>query len=320
VEDVQGGRTQKKVYESEFINDLDCIPFPDWGQIDPRTYKKAPHGAFIKNFPVAPIVTTRGCPYECKFCASPKLWKRKIRFRSPKNVVDEIEHLVNLFGVREIHFEDDNLTLRREHVEGICNLMLERGIKVSWACPNGVRADKLDPQLLRLMKKAGCYYLAFGVESGNQEILDNINKHIRLNTIRDAVVMAENEGIMTQGFFIFGLPGETMQTIEGTIRFAKSMPLSRAQFLLLDVLPGSALWDELGFAKMVDWNVDSYHEATWVPKGVDRKSLNEAPSRAFKAFFLRPKQFLSLALYFKWQQLPFLLRRMVDFRILKRIR
>ena len=101
------------------IEDLDLLPFPDWEQINPTTYKLAPHGGLVKSFPVAPITSTRGCPFECTFCASPSLHERKIRFRSPENVVNEIEYLVKRFKVKEIHFEDDNLTLKRGHIEQI---------------------------------------------------------------------------------------------------------------------------------------------------------------------------------------------------------
>lgn len=306
---------RKENLKRQFIKDLDSLPFPDWKQIDPRTYKKAPHGAFIKNFPVAPITSTRGCPFECTFCASPNIWGKSIRYRSPKNVVDEIEYLTKKFGVKEIHFEDDNLTLKRSHIVEICNEILKRGIKVSMACPNGVRADKLDRELLKLMKKAGFYYIAFGVESGNQKILDNIKKHTTLSVLKKTIEMTEEEGIMTQGFFIFGLPGETKETVQETIDFAKNSRLSRAQFLMLDVIPGSELWSTLDHKS--DWTKDSFHDVTWCPPTIDLETLQNAPSRAFKSFFLRPKQIWSLVKYFKMGQLPFLIKRLMDFKIIR---
>lgn len=307
-----------ELIQRDFIEDLDELHFPDWGQMDPRKYKKAPHGALIKNYPVAPITTTRGCPFNCKFCASPRLWNRTIRFRSPENVIKEIKYLVKNFGVREIHFEDDNLTLKKKHIEEICNLMLENKLDISWACPNGVRADTMTPELLKLMKGSGCYYLAFGFESGNQEILNNMNKETTLDTLKNASKMAEKMGIMTQGFFIFGLPGETKETIKETIEFSKIAHLSRAQFLLLDVLPGSELWEELDFEKKADWKKDSYHEITWVPPTVDPEVLSNAPSEAFKSFFFRPKQLFRLIRYFRLSQLPFILQRLADFKLIKK--
>jgi len=196
------------------IADLDSLPFPDWEQMDPRMYKRAPHGGLIKRFPVAPMTSTRGCPFDCTFCASPMLWGRRIRFRSPENVVDEIEYLVRDFSVREVHFEDDNFTLRADHAEGICREILRRDIRISWALPNGIRVDAVTPDLLRLMHDSGCYYTAFGIESGSAEILKNVNKRTDLGKVEQAVRWAHEAGIMTQGFFVFGLTGETEATIE----------------------------------------------------------------------------------------------------------
>ena len=299
-----------------FIKDLDTLPFPDWKEMDPRTYKKAPHGGFVKRFPVAPITSTRGCPFECTFCASPELWGRRIRYRSPENVVDEIEYLVKEFGVREIHFEDDNLTLKRSHVEAICELILERRLDISWATPNGIRVDTITPALLRLMKKSGCYFIAFGIESGNENILRNIKKETDLKTISYAVREANKAGVMTQGFFIFGLPGETEETIQKTIDYAKSIPLDKAQFLLLDVLSGSKIWYDVKDRVNLDWSKRSYQEVTWVPETIDREVLVKAPSKAFRNFFLRPRQIMCVLKYVKPSQIGFVLRRMKDFGVL----
>jgi anaerobic magnesium-protoporphyrin IX monomethyl ester cyclase len=300
----------------EFIGDLDSIPFPDWWQIDPRKYRRAPHGAVVKRLPVAPVITTRGCPYACKFCASPYLWSKTVRFRSPENVVDEIEYLTKELGVREIHFEDDNLNLKSEHIKSICDLILKRNLKITWATPNGVRVNGLTRDLTRLMKKSGCYLLAFGIESGNQSILDSIDKKTDLATIERAVRVANSEGILTQGFFIFGLPGETEGTIRETINFAKRLPLDRAQFLLLDVLPGSGLWDELKGAHIADWHKRSYQEVKWVPPTISSEILEKSPARAFRNFFFRPRQLFNLVKYIKPCQVTFIIKRLIDFRIL----
>lgn len=317
--DISGLLTREghHVVKRPYIKDLDTLPFPDWAQMEPRTYKKAPHGGFVKKFPVAPITSTRGCPYECTFCASPDIWGRRIRYRSPKNVVDEIEYLVNEFGVREIHFEDDNLTLKKEHVVGICELILERGIKVSWATPNGIRVDTITPELLKLMKRSGCYFIAFGIESGNESILKKIKKDTDLATITHAVHQAHDAGLMTQGFFIFGLPGETETTVRNTIEYAKTIPLDKAQFLLLDVLPGSGIWSDLkGRSLNEDSSKRSYQEVTWVPEGIGREALEGAPSKAFRSFFLRPRQVINALKFIKPAQFPFVIRRMADFGII----
>lgn len=314
-------RGNRSAIKSLPVESLDSLPFPDWGQMDPRIYKKAPHGGLIKCFPVAPVISSRGCPFECSFCASPFLCGRKIRFRGPQNVVDEIEYLIKKFKVREVHFEDDNLTLNRRHIERICELILKKKIKVHWATPNGVRVDTLDLELMKLMKRSGCYFIAFGIESGNQEILDGIRKRTDLATIENAVRLAKKAGIITQGFFIFGLPGETKETIRQTINFAKKLPLDKAQFLILDLLPGSKLWDELiNKNEALNWEYKSYQEAPFVPEGLDRKVLSQELGRAFRSFFFRPRQILFLLKYFKLNQALFIAKRIIDFNMIPFLR
>ncbi len=311
---VMTGRTRRFVARKT-IGRLDSLPFPDWEQMDPRKYKKAPHGGFIKSFPYAPITTTRGCPYRCKFCASPHFWKT-FRARSPENVVDEIEVLATMFGVKEIHFEDDNLTFFRKHIAGICEGIIRRGLKVSMFTPNGIRADKVNLPLLKLMKRAGFYGVAFGMESGDQKILDNVRKDVKIRTLERAVGMAKEAGLMTQGFFIFGLPGETKETIDKTIDFACSLPLDRAQFNVLDVMPGTELWNDLGYdAKTYPWDARSFHEVTWKSPGLSRKDLQDALPRAFWRFYSSPRRFLSAARFMRPEQLPYLFKRFLDFRM-----
>jgi len=203
----------------------------------------------------------------------------------------------------------------REHVVSICNLIIERGIEISWATPNGIRADKVDEELLALMKKAGCYYVVFGIESGNQKILDNINKNETLADIERAVKLAHKSGMMTQGFFILGLPGETEETIKDSVRFAKRLPLDRAQFLILDLLPGSALWKEHKEGYKEDYSKESYHEPTWVPETITADILKNWQPRAFRSFFFRPRPLFSLIKFFRPSQIKYIISRLRDFRI-----
>lgn len=304
--------------KAEPVANLDDLPFPDWEQLDPRTYPKAPHGAIVKNYPIGVVTTTRGCPYACTFCASPQFYDRTIRFRSPANVLAEIRYLVTTFGVREIHFEDDNLTLKREHIESLCRMILDSGLRITWACPNGVRADRIDEPLVRLMKQSGCYYFAFGVESANPTILDTIRKHEKIEQIRQSIDIAAQAGISCQGFFIFGLPGETPATIDETIQFAKTSKLARAQFLILDVLPGSQLWTTLQGQFAPNWSKNSYKEPEWLPPGLTREHLLQAQSRAFREFYLKsPRRLLAMARSIRPTQLKYLLRRLLDYRLLR---
>ncbi|MFC1620704.1 B12-binding domain-containing radical SAM protein [Candidatus Omnitrophota bacterium] len=305
------------IVKAEVIQDLDKIPFPDWTQISPKLYSRAPYGAIVKNFPIGSMITTRGCPYECIFCASPGFCDRKIRFRSPENVVEEIKHLVKDFGVKEIQFVDDNITFKRTHIEQICNLIIQNKLKISWSLPSGVRADKIDKELVKLMVKSGCYYFSMGIESASPAILNNLKKHTTLETINKAIEIADKEGISCQGFFIFGLPGETRETIEETIDFARRSRLSRAQFVILDILPGSELWCRLKGSFKPDWNKNSYKEPEWIPEGLTREELMKAQAKAFRVFYFRFSIILKLVKFVRLRQIKFLIQRLRDYRIIK---
>jgi radical SAM superfamily enzyme YgiQ (UPF0313 family) len=297
------------------VENPDDIPYPDWEQTDPRTFPPAPHGALAKYFPIATVFSTRGCPYSCKFCASPNFYNKTVRFRSPENVIGEIKLLSEKYGVREIQFEDDNLTLNREHVENICGLILKNNIKLAFSCPNGIRADKIDGALAKLMKRAGFYYCALGIESANEAILRNIGKKETLDTIQNAVSLLNKNGIVSQGFFIFGLPGETKETIAETTNFALRSGLQRAQFLILDVLPGCELWHDLKGRFVSNFSKKSYKEPEWIPSGLTREDLLRAQSNAFRRFFFRPKTFLNAVSYLKPRQIGYIVKRLFDYRI-----
>ncbi len=305
------------IRKADAVFNLDELPFPDWKQLDPRTYPKAPHGAVARNFPIGIIMTTRGCPYQCTFCASRKFYDIKIRYRSPKNVLSEIKYLVKNFGVKELAFEDDNLTLKKDHVEEICNLILKSGVKVTWTCPNGIRADRVDEGLMRLMKKSGCYFFAFGIESASPRILKNIKKLETINVVEKAINTASKVGIECQGFFIFGLPGETKKTIRESIDFAKNSKLARAHFMILDVLPGSELWGVLQGRFKPNWRKNSYKEPEWLPKGLSKKQLMDAQTQAIREFYLRPGVLLRMIRTIKLEQVRFILQRFKDYRLLK---
>ena len=306
-----------KPIKGEKVENLDDLPMPDWGQISPKSYPRAPHGAVTKTYPIGIIITTRGCPYGCKFCASPNFYDRKIRFRSPKNVVDEIEYLVKNHGVKEIHFEDDNFTLKRSHAYEVCKMIVDRKIKITFTCPNGIRADKVDKELLLMMKKAGCYCFAYGIESANPQILKNINKDEDIETIKKSIDIAADCGIDCVGFFIFGLPGETKQSIEQSINFALSSKLTRAQFMIFDVLPGCNLYDDLDGQFESDFSKESYCSPEYVPETLTKQDLIDAQERAFRKFYFRPRIMFRMLRSVTLSQIGFLAKRLLTFGIIK---
>ncbi|MCP4649290.1 MAG: radical SAM protein [PVC group bacterium] len=290
----------------ELIKDLDQISFPAWQLMNPADYRIVPILAPAKGYPIAPIVTSRGCPFLCTFCASNVTWKNKFRVRSPENVVDEIKLLVEKFGVREIYITDDNLTLNRKHAEAICDEIMKAGLKISWQCPNGVRIDHLDQKLLAKMKKAGCYSVGLGIESANKEILCNIKKQLDLSVVKKVLIDLKKAGIMSYGFFVFGLPGETHETIRETIDFAKNNPFDRAWFNILTPYPGSEIFNDwIGERSFADIDWETHDGSTAVIDTVELSSaeLEEYQTKAVREFYLRPRIVLSLMRHIRIKQI-----------------
>ena len=273
-----------------FINNIDDFGEPDWENVDPRSYPQTmPHGTIYKSSPFAPIITTRGCPYSCSYCSAPITAGRKMRYRDPIKIVNEMENLINNYDVKEIQIEDDNFTLKRRHAVGVCEEIIRRKIKLDWSLPNGVRIDKLDPELLKLMKKSGCYFMSLGIESANQRILNIIKKRLDKNLVRNVVTMVKNSGIDAVGFFIIGFPTETKEEIMNTINFACSLDLERASFHKAMPLPGTELYDlwlkKYSKNQNIDWKtfcVDQFN-ADWAE--VSPKELERLHKLAFFKFY-----------------------------------
>ena len=279
------------------IDDLDALPFPAWDLMPPARYRIVPILEPARATPVAPILTSRGCPYNCSFCASNVTWRRKIRFRSPENVLAEIKLLKNDFGVKEIHFSDDNFTIDTARAEAICDRMIREAINLPWQCPNGVRIDRLTRPLLKKMRQSGCYALGLGIESGDQEVLKKVSKHLDLGIVPSVLRDLKEVGIESYGFFILGLPGDTRPTIEATINFALSHPFDRAWFNLFTPYPGSAAFsDWLGGRSFSSINWETHDCSTAVAKvsGVSLRELEALQKKALLRFYGRPRVIVSI--------------------------
>lgn len=283
---------EKIVGPYPLIEDLDSLPFPAWDLMPPKSYRIAPILEPARAFPIAPIITSRGCPYNCSFCASNVIWGRKIRFRSPENVLAEIKMLKEKFGAREIHFADDNFTMNIQRAEEICDLLIAEKINLPWQCPNGVRIDRLTLPLLQKMKKAGCYALGLGIESGNQEVLKKNNKNLDLNIVSEVLEKMKKVGIESYGFFILGLLGDTRATIKQTIDFALKLPFDKAWFNILTPYPGSSAFaDWLDGRKFseIDWDKHDCSTAVVPVPDVSLEELESLQKNALRKFYLRPK-------------------------------
>ncbi|MBC7129906.1 radical SAM protein [Candidatus Bathyarchaeota archaeon] len=210
-----------------FIQDLDALPFPARHLLPMKVYfeavRKNPLRGEVKK-PWTMMITSRGCPHSCIFCTAHIMRGRRWRERSPENVVAEIEHVVETYGVRQIDFHDDNMTLDRERMAKLCDLIMERGLDIEWFTPNGVRADTLDRELLLKMRRSGCKRIYVAPESGVQRVVNKIiKKNLDLKAVERAVALSREVGIKVACFFVIGFIGETKEDIEATINFARRL-------------------------------------------------------------------------------------------------
>lgn len=304
------------VNEKKYVENLDELDFPSWDLMDPREYPEAPHGAFTKNFPVAPMIVTRGCPFSCTFCAGHTISGKKVRKRTIPNVMAEIEYLVSNFGVKEITLEDENFTLHKDLVEEFCNELLKRNLKITWSCPSGVRLDTLSSELLSLMEKSGCYSFGVGIESGSQRMLDAFHKQLTVEKIKEKMNILKKTKIKTTGFFLLGYPSETEKSLIETIEFAKALPIQRAQFNNFMPLPGSEIYNTLkreGLLNDLEWGKFFVHDVAYVPIGLSQKQLKRFRQKAYLEFYFRPRIILNILKEIKsFKHLKYLLRRFID--------
>jgi radical SAM superfamily enzyme YgiQ (UPF0313 family) len=278
----------------EMESDLDSFPFPAFHLIKDLC-KYSPPDA--QGLPVAPIMTSRGCPGKCTYCCTKQIFGRRFRARSVENIVAEIDLLVTKFGVKEIHFLDDNLSTNRRRILELCRQLKERDYPIRYEISNGIRADMVDEEILRALKGIGMANVGFGVESGNEEILKVIKKGIDKDTVRKAMKMAKDLGFETWGFFILGLYKDTPETIKDTIDFAIELDPDFAKFLILKPFPGSEIFQQLQAMNLID----SYEYAKY---GVYTEPVHHLPDLtaaeifkwqkyAFRKFYFRPSKILS---------------------------
>lgn len=242
------------------IFDLDNLPLPAWHLYDKNKYY-VPR-IVARRHPVGAMETSRGCVFGCIFC-NKTVFERRFRHKSPERVVDEIEYMLKS-GFREIHIWDDGFSTDLERAKKICELIIKRRLKFAWNLPNGLRVDCLDEELLLLLKRAGCYRISIGVESGNQEVLDDVNKNLTLDQIRAAVRLIKKVSIESLGFFILGFPKDTEATMQESIDFAKELDLDLIKTGIIMPLPGTPLferWKSEGRIVSYDWSKYIFHAA-----------------------------------------------------------
>ncbi|MBI3040289.1 MAG: radical SAM protein [Chloroflexi bacterium] len=282
---------------AEPIANLDTIPFPARHLLDMNRYLQNHFERFgfkVKDFgkiKSTNLVSSRGCPYSCTFCFK-GMWGRTWRARSPENIIDEMELLYREYGVNGFFFNDDTFVLDRKRIFEFCQLLKVRGLKVAWYC-NG-RINLMTKELLEAMYDAGCRGIAYGIESGTQQILDSMKKNVALDRVRTVVKYTREAGIYTTGYFMIGMLGENRTTIRKTMSFARELELDYYGFSLTTPLIGTELYDHALEAGLIERDGTSpqewsLHVNANLTDDCSDAELAAFESEAFKEFFLKKR-------------------------------
>jgi radical SAM superfamily enzyme YgiQ (UPF0313 family) len=268
-----------------FIRHLDDLPLPRHDLL-PLHHYRAP----LVGGPYAFVLTSRGCPAGCRFCIKHVSYGRSLRLRSPENILAELKQLANL-GIRRVHMYADLFTASREQVMGLCHLIEEEGLRIRWTCNS--RVDFVDEEMLEAMARTGCWLIAWGIESGSQEILRRVHKGFELAQAEHALRWARSSGIKNWGYFIIGLPGETEESIQETIALSKKLPLDLALFHIAAPHPGTPFFFEVveqgWFRAGTRWEqVDMDRSTVLEYPGLPAERLEHWARTAFRQWAFRP--------------------------------
>jgi len=278
------------------IKDLDGLPFPLMHKMNEKLYS---YPNSLKKR-IAPILTSRGCPGQCTFCCTNKTFGNRIRYRSARNVVDELIYLKDNFGTEEIHVWDDNFITNKKFIAELKGLMKAEGLSFKVCLVNGVRVDFFTEEVAFHLKEIGVYSVAFGIESGNQAVLDGVKKGIKLEASAKAVAMAKKFGFETWGFFMLGLPGDDKKTVADTIKFSIKLDPDIAKFHLFKPFPGTEAYETLrDNGCLLSYDFDRYgiySRPVHRLKDLTEDDMVASQKAAYRAFYFRPRKILSQVL------------------------
>lgn len=283
------GKDNKAIVNPDrpFIANLDELPMPDRNDFKIENYQQA----FFNGKKTALIITSRGCPYNCTFCLWPNsLLGHQFRSRSPKNVVDEIELLIKTENIDGVYFDDDTFLVDKVRAKEICEEIVKRRLKISWRCM--ARVNNIDYETLQAMKKAGCTDVFYGFESGSERILKDVNKGITKEQIREAVKLTKKAGLVASGSFIIGLPEESKETIEETVKFAISLKADYVQFAIAAPFPGTALYEQVkreGLLCVNSWSdFDGCHGPAIRTRYLSKRELSGVLRKIYLKYYTSP--------------------------------
>jgi radical SAM superfamily enzyme YgiQ (UPF0313 family) len=291
------GKETVRTEERPLIAELDTLPFPARDLLPQDRYLcQYPHRTPTRRY--STMVISRGCPFDCTFCSSKQIWRRKVRFRSMDNILAELHDLRERLKVSMIHFADDNFCLSRERSLELFRRMIDEKIDVRWSCLT--RVDALDEEILKLMKQAGCVELQIGVESGDPEVLKSINKNISVSQIRDAFALARKAGINSKGTFMLGNQGETRETIRKTIELVMELDPTTAFISIMVPYPGTPMFEDYKARNLIttyDWDRYNYYmEPVFRPENLLPEELKKMRMQADARFYFRPRKIMKYAM------------------------
>lgn len=249
--------------ETDFHKKIDDLPLPDFTTFDT-----------FDSFKTYPLLTSRGCPYKCTYCSVPAISGSKWVYRSAPSIMRELDHVLNVLKMKTVVIVDDNFTLHKKRAESICQAIIDSGYNFMWSCGNGIRADRIWPDLAELMHRAGCVEVAFGIESLDAGVFANLTKGEEIKHIRHGIEVVQNAGLNVTGFFMIGLPESTYRKDLRTLALAKKLKLNNYYFGLTVPYPGTKLWDwaQKNARFLVPWQ-NSYHISEVFRDGLERLKL-----------------------------------------------
>jgi anaerobic magnesium-protoporphyrin IX monomethyl ester cyclase len=275
--------------------ELDRLPLPAWDLLPdfPKAYRPAVYD--YPRYPVASFAASRGCPFHCKFCDT-STFGAAVRAYTPQRVYEIMVHLKKTYGIRHMTFVDDLFTASKVRTTALCNLIIENKLDMTWSCAS--RTDVINPETLKLMAKAGCWEISFGLESGSDEMLQKMDKAASVEKSRLALQWCADVGIRTKGLFMLGYPGETMETIEETKVFLKSVPLTIMHLTKFTPYPGSPIYHDLYGTSIRDdhWEKMNGMNFLWCPEGLTQKQLDSNYGGLLRYFYTQPK----VSWYYTW--------------------
>ena len=286
-----------------FVNDLDELPIPRYEIFNSNSYYPAVH---IRGKRVHNMITSRGCPFKCTFCAATEVYGNRYRYQSVERSIREMKFLKERLGVDSLQIYDDNFTTNRRRTKELCKAIIQENVKLQWVCYT--RADAIgDAEMLGLMRRAGCYMIIVGIENGNERILKLINKQLDLNVAKRNLELAQKIKINILSSFMIGLPSETIEEIEYTINFSTKLALTYATYPIFTPYPGTPIYkDAERYGKIVSENFDEFSrwgDGVYSSNNIPPSTYKKLQKKAFRKFYLRPqiifkmiKEFLKLPL------------------------